>query len=423
MSGCPVTVSCGSPIDGAVGVAYTHTFPTTGGPNLFFSISSGSLPPGLTLDPATGIVSGKPTTAGSYAFTVKVIDAQIMATGDDGSFSDSQIVITSDDGNTWAQQTTAITDSGFSVIYSDALGLWINGTQFAGMTDQIQSSPDGVSGNWTAHSSPADGHAVSRLIAGKDKVVALYSFGAMTTTDGSTWTDQPLPGGFSGGGQPDIAYSPDLDLYVITGAHVGGTDGVYTSPDGITWTFVAQATMGDVFTLTWGAGLFVAMGGPQGSGIHLWTSPDGSTWTVQADPGGSAQNWQTVRYANGHFVAVSVDGSTNPTQQAATSTDGINWTLRNTPAVKHWTGLAYGYGFWIAGANNSPSSQPLMKSTDDGATWSLVSALGFNFGFIKDIAFGPLNNCSATANCTIVISGPSQGNFWRGMVQGAGNHF
>lgn len=42
-----------------------------------WSISAGALPPGLTLNPATGMISGTPTAAGSFHFTVlAVIDAQ-----------------------------------------------------------------------------------------------------------------------------------------------------------------------------------------------------------------------------------------------------------------------------------------------------------------------------------------------------------
>jgi hypothetical protein len=40
-----------------------------------FSISSGTFPPGLTLNASTGAITGVPTTAGSYNFTQKVVDS------------------------------------------------------------------------------------------------------------------------------------------------------------------------------------------------------------------------------------------------------------------------------------------------------------------------------------------------------------
>jgi len=69
-------VTCNNPPNGQVGIAYHHTFLSGGGTApVTFSISAGSLPPGLSLAAATGIVTGTPTTAGTYAFTVLVTDA------------------------------------------------------------------------------------------------------------------------------------------------------------------------------------------------------------------------------------------------------------------------------------------------------------------------------------------------------------
>lgn len=56
--------------------SYVFEFATTSGTAPFeFSLSSGTLPAGLELDPETGIVSGLPTAAGSYSFTLAVNDS------------------------------------------------------------------------------------------------------------------------------------------------------------------------------------------------------------------------------------------------------------------------------------------------------------------------------------------------------------
>jgi len=56
--------------DGSVGGDYSTTIEATGDGPIVFALVSGTLPPGLTLDPATGIISGTPTTTGTYTFTI-----------------------------------------------------------------------------------------------------------------------------------------------------------------------------------------------------------------------------------------------------------------------------------------------------------------------------------------------------------------
>ena len=59
---------------GEVGAAYSDTLTATGGTTPYtWSVNAGSLPPGITLSSA-GVLAGTPTTAGSYAFSVNVID-------------------------------------------------------------------------------------------------------------------------------------------------------------------------------------------------------------------------------------------------------------------------------------------------------------------------------------------------------------
>ena len=60
---------------GTIGQSYSYQLQTSGGqPPIAYTITSGSLPPGLSLG-LTGLISGTPTTAGTFSFTVRATDS------------------------------------------------------------------------------------------------------------------------------------------------------------------------------------------------------------------------------------------------------------------------------------------------------------------------------------------------------------
>ena len=71
-----VTITTTSLPNGTVGQLYSRPVQATGGTGaLTWTIGAGSLPPNLSLDPATGVISGTPTRTGTSSFTVRVQDA------------------------------------------------------------------------------------------------------------------------------------------------------------------------------------------------------------------------------------------------------------------------------------------------------------------------------------------------------------
>jgi len=98
LSGCAGSVPQNGPTEllisqitlaqGVPGLAYKQLLIATGGQTPYtWSISAGALPPGLTLT-TDGVISGTPTTTGTFGFTAEVIDSQTpVKAGDTQGFS------------------------------------------------------------------------------------------------------------------------------------------------------------------------------------------------------------------------------------------------------------------------------------------------------------------------------------------------
>src|SRR5271168_3072101 len=96
-----MTISCGMPAhaaatqpnldslnvfgvipSGTVDKPYSAVLVASGGSApYYYSVKTGVLPPGVSLNPATGTISGKPTSAGNFTFEVIVTDSPLFAQG------------------------------------------------------------------------------------------------------------------------------------------------------------------------------------------------------------------------------------------------------------------------------------------------------------------------------------------------------
>ncbi len=71
----PALALTGSLPAGTVGIAYSSSALVASGGTAPYAWSALGLPPGLSISPSTGAVSGAPTTAGTYSFSVSVTDS------------------------------------------------------------------------------------------------------------------------------------------------------------------------------------------------------------------------------------------------------------------------------------------------------------------------------------------------------------
>ena len=92
------TITTESLPNGTVGTTYSQTLAATGSDTITWSINSGSLPDGLTLNSDTGEITGTPTTASSYSFTVKAENAYGSKT--------KELTITINDAKTYSVSVT-----------------------------------------------------------------------------------------------------------------------------------------------------------------------------------------------------------------------------------------------------------------------------------------------------------------------------
>jgi hypothetical protein len=84
----PLAITTPSLPNGTVGVAYSATLAASGGSSPYkWSMPSGSLPGGVTLNVQTGGITGTPTASGTFSFMAQVADSATPAASDSKALS------------------------------------------------------------------------------------------------------------------------------------------------------------------------------------------------------------------------------------------------------------------------------------------------------------------------------------------------
>ena len=158
-----------------------------------------------------------------------------------------------------------------------------------------------------------------------------------------------------------------LDLFGITYGQglfvaVGDSGAILSSSDGVTWTNQSVATSNAFHGVTYGNGTFVAVGK---LGLIL-TSPDGVIWTSRAS--GTDHYLKGVAYGNGVYVAVGSGGGT-----ILSSSNGLTWTVRVLSA-EDLNGITFGNGLFLAVGNGALGGESLILTSTNGEMWDFPSS-------------------------------------------------
>jgi type II secretory pathway pseudopilin PulG len=144
-----ISTSNTSTLTAAGGSAYTRTFAATGGSPALVWTATG-LPPGLGIAPATGVVSGTPTTLGTYSTTITVTDGYQQVASKTFTFAVPALAM-SVAGQTLTAGTAAtitITASGGFKPYTYVATNLPAGLTMDGSTGVVSGTP-AATGSWT----------------------------------------------------------------------------------------------------------------------------------------------------------------------------------------------------------------------------------------------------------------------------------
>jgi hypothetical protein len=276
----------------------------------------------------TGMISGTPTTAGTYQIIIQAGNANGY-----GGYSTAQIAIGNSNevitGLRWVSRWNP--GGGMSEIEDG--GSWYVGISGA----NVQRTQDGV--NWSSVQVSA-GISLSELGYGDGVWLAVDSANKVyrSIDNGASW--------ITAGTMPGAGRS----LLKSGGVWLGlnGTT-IYRSVDnGTTWSSVATGATQSLYDMAAGAGVIVAVGA---GGEIVGSTNEGITWGKRAS--GTTSYIASIAYGNGRFLAV---GYSN---LILTSFDGVIW--KSIPAVRSSSGLAFGNGMFLR--DNGDVSA-------DGAVWT-----------------------------------------------------
>lgn len=348
--------------DGGVGQLYSQTLAVTGGAApLTWTIASGTLPPPLTLNSATGVISGTPTTLGTFAFDVAVTDAG----GASGrkSFSiriANPVVITSGNftGNVLTAFSQTLTAAGGTPPYTWSLtaGTLPAGLQLNSATGVISGTPSaGGTSEVTFAATDAGGQTGLKTVS-----ITINLPAPPATTIGLGSTAQPAVSLSTGTPYPlEITGSLTLTFAPLP----GGTDGgearfsngtrslAFTVPANTTQATFPTAPNAAVLTGTV-AGTITLTASMKAGGQDITPSP-APTKTITIDSAVPVITSVALQQVSGGITVV-VTGYSN-TRDVSSGTFSFTVSSGNTAPAPIVVSLTSAFTAWFSNAASNPT--------------------------------------------------------------------
>lgn len=243
-----------------------------------------------------------------------------------------------------------------------------------GGTNAVKTSALGVS--WAQRSAPA---TFGRVGFNGTRFATL---GYTSDDNGTSWTNRGAP---SGSANRITGAGP---LWVRAGANGSGVGALFSATDGFTWTQRQTGVSGVGFVpLYWDGSQYIALHASPSNGVQvgLYTSPDGQTWTSRSNnlPTQTASDnrypLDIVKFGSFWYVLMQVSDSINTLYR---SSDLASWTGVDAQLQSTGDGALAASSTAIVGTDGSTI---IYSTTGAAASWNVASVATPGDGFAGSI--------------------------------------
>lgn len=165
----------------------------------------------------------------------------------------------------------------------------------------------------------------------------------------------------------------------IRNGESGTNDLARSTDDGVTWSYASTGVSTSLKGIAYGNGYFVIA--TSGSTTLRSTTGAGGSWSASAPTPSS--NWTRIGYGNGVFIATkaSSGGGASSSNMMRSTDDGATWSSVSTPAFTnsgdtiYYQGISYGNGTWVIPVEEYSfllDGSEVLRSTNDGVTWTVT---------------------------------------------------